>query len=98
MANEALQKEVAKRQKAEQALHHSERFLVNVFDSIQDPSLTILDTDFNIIRVNPTAERWFPSAVPKWGKNALPSTTAGKNPAKFVPPGKRWKPAKQLIK
>ena len=47
VANAALQKEVAERQKAEQALRDSERFLANIFDSIQD-ALAILDADFNI--------------------------------------------------
>ncbi len=71
-AYEALKKEVAERQKAEQALRDSERFLANIFDSIQD-GLSILDADFNIRRVNTTIERWYAHSLPLIGKKCFQS-------------------------
>ena len=44
-------------------LEQRERFLSNVFSSIQD-GISVLDTDLNIIRVNPTMERWYSDAMP----------------------------------
>ncbi len=44
-------------------LEQRERFLSNVFSSIQD-GISVLDTDLNIIRVNPTMERWYSHAMP----------------------------------
>ncbi len=59
--------DVTARRRAEEALKESERFLANIFDSLQD-GLNILDTEFNILRVNPTIERRFPHARPFTGK------------------------------
>ncbi|MBU4339776.1 MAG: PAS domain-containing protein, partial [Euryarchaeota archaeon] len=36
-----------------------ERFMESIFASIQD-GIGILDMDMNIIRVNPTAQKWYP--------------------------------------
>ena len=48
---------------AREELGQRERFLSNVFSSIQD-GLSILDKEMNIIRVNPTMERWYSHAMP----------------------------------
>ncbi len=48
---------------ARDELEQRERFLSNVFSSIQD-GISILDTDLNILRVNPTMERWYAHAMP----------------------------------
>ena len=48
---------------AREELEQRERFLSNVFSSIQD-GISVLDTDMNIIRVNPTMERWYSHAMP----------------------------------
>jgi PAS domain S-box-containing protein len=53
--------------RVEEALRERERFLTNIFDSIQD-GITILDHDFNIIRVNSTVEKWHSHALPLIGK------------------------------
>jgi PAS domain S-box-containing protein len=45
--------------RTEQELRESERFLADVFASIQD-GIGIIDKDMNILRVNPTAEKWYP--------------------------------------
>ncbi len=49
--------------KAREELEQRERFLSNVFSSIQD-GISVLDTELNIIRVNPTMERWYSHAMP----------------------------------
>jgi PAS domain S-box-containing protein len=64
---EALQDEMAERKRAEESLREGERFLSSIFTSIQD-GLSILDNEFNIVRVNPTMERWYSHAMPLVGK------------------------------
>ncbi len=56
------------RKRAEEALREGERFLSSVFSSIQD-GVSVLDEKLNIIRVNPTMEKWFSRALPLTGKN-----------------------------
>ncbi len=51
----------------ERTLQENERFLRNIFTSIQD-GLSILDTELNIVRVNPTMERWYAHGSPLRGK------------------------------
>jgi len=59
--------DITERTKAEEAVREGERFLSNIFDSIQD-GICILDREFNIIRVNPTLERWYSYSMPLEGK------------------------------
>jgi PAS domain S-box-containing protein len=59
--NEKLQLQVDATRQAVEASRESERFLVSIFRSIQD-GISILDKDFNIIRVNPTMQRWYEHA------------------------------------
>ena len=66
-ANHKLQKEIADRIQSEQLLRESERFLDNVFSSIQD-GISVLDHDMNIIRVNAAMEFWYVHALPLVGK------------------------------
>lgn len=48
--------DITERKQMEASLRESERFLSNIFESIQD-RLSVIDTEFNIIRVNPTVEK-----------------------------------------
>jgi PAS domain S-box-containing protein len=48
---------VGARIKAEEGLRHSEEFLTAMFNSIQD-GLSVLDSDLNILRVNPAMEKY----------------------------------------
>jgi len=66
-ANVSLRKEIRERIQTESLLRESERFLDNVFSSIQD-GLSILDNDMNIVRVNPAMEFWYVHALPLIGK------------------------------
>jgi diguanylate cyclase (GGDEF)-like protein len=56
-----------RRARAEQKIKEGERFLSSVFSSIQD-GLNILDKDYNIVRVNPTMEKWYAHNMPLVGK------------------------------
>jgi PAS domain S-box-containing protein len=59
--------DISARLQAEEALRASERFLANIFDSIQD-GLIILDRKFDILRANSATERQFSQALPLVGK------------------------------
>ncbi|MFA5812839.1 MAG: PAS domain S-box protein, partial [bacterium] len=62
-----LEAYVIERKRVEQELRQEEKFLSNVFSSIQD-GISILDKDFTIVRVNPAMERWYAHAMPLIGK------------------------------
>ncbi len=59
--------DVTKTKRAEEELRKGERFLADIFASIQD-GISILDEDMNIVRVNSTLERWYAHAMPLVGK------------------------------
>jgi PAS domain S-box-containing protein len=60
-------RDITERKRAEEALRESEQFLENIIESIQD-GIGIIDLEMNIIKVNKTAESWYPHAVPFIGK------------------------------
>lgn len=76
--------DVTQRRQAEEAVREGERFLADIFASIQD-GIIILDTDFNIIRVNPSLERWFAHAMPLVGKKCYGAFHGGGKPCKICP-------------
>jgi len=55
------------RKRAEETLREAERFLSNVFSSIQD-GISILDPELNILQVNSTMEKWYPHMAPFKGR------------------------------
>ncbi|MFA5255885.1 MAG: diguanylate cyclase [Candidatus Omnitrophota bacterium] len=55
------------RARAEKRIKEGERFLSSVFSSIQD-GISILDKDYNIVRVNPAMEKWYAHNMPLVGK------------------------------
>jgi PAS domain S-box-containing protein len=63
-------RDVTQRRQAGEALRESERFLEAIFSSIQD-GVSVVDIEYNILRVNPTMERWFPDKVPLPGKKCF---------------------------
>jgi len=74
--------DVTQRRQAEEAVRESERFLADIFTSIQD-GIIILDTDFTILRTNPIVERWFAHALPLVGKKCYQAFHGGREPCDF---------------
>ena len=56
-----------RRARAEEKIKEGERFLLSIFSSIQD-GISILDKDYNIVRVNPAMEKWYAHNMPLVGK------------------------------
>jgi PAS domain S-box-containing protein len=59
--------DITKQKKAEEAAKKQEAFLGAVFDSIQD-GISVLDSDFRIVRVNETMKKWYSHMLPLEGK------------------------------
>ncbi len=53
-----ISRDIGERKKIEQILVEKERFLNNIFTSIQD-GISIIDKDLNILRVNPVMKKWY---------------------------------------
>jgi two-component system cell cycle sensor histidine kinase/response regulator CckA len=64
---EELEGEAAEHKQAEKELRKSERFLIDVFNSIQE-GLDVIDADFHILRVNAWLEEMYSSEMPLIGK------------------------------
>jgi len=56
-----------KHKETDQALRAGETFLNSIFKSIQD-GISVLDEGYNIIRVNPSMEKWYAYNMPLVGK------------------------------
>jgi len=67
VGSQGILRDITERRQAEERLSQSESFLNNIFASIQD-GISILDTDYNIIRTNVTMEKWYAHAMPLVGK------------------------------
>jgi PAS domain S-box-containing protein len=65
-----LERQIAERISAEEALREREQFLSNIFESIQD-GISVLDGELNIVRTNPTMERWYSHTMPLVGKKCF---------------------------
>ncbi|MBM3255626.1 MAG: PAS domain S-box protein, partial [Candidatus Omnitrophica bacterium] len=70
--------------KAEEAIMSGERFLSSIFNSIQD-GISILDRELNIVRVNPTMEKWYKHYMPLEGKKCFHAYHGRKEPCKICP-------------
>ena len=66
-ANEVLRKEMRLSQQGQKELASLGGFLTSIFNSIKD-GVSVLDTEMNILRVNPTMEEWFSYSMPLVGK------------------------------
>ncbi len=62
--------DITSRKQAETALQKNEKFLQNIFDSIQD-GISVLGPDLEIIHSNKTMETWFPHQLPLKGKKCF---------------------------
>jgi PAS domain S-box-containing protein len=67
LAIEGFISDTTEKVQMQESIKESERFLSEVFASIQD-GISVLDTNFNILRTNPTTEKMFKSTTPLVGK------------------------------
>ena len=59
--------DITERRQADERLREGERFLSNVFTSIED-GISVLDMDMRILRVNRAMEQWYAHAMPLVGR------------------------------
>jgi len=91
--------DITERKKTQEALEKNERFLSDVFDSIQD-GISVLGKEMNIVRVNPTMEKWYTHAMPLVGKKCYEAFHARHSPCKGCPTAQTLntiKPAHETI-
>ncbi len=85
------------RDEREQArgVREQERFLSNVFDSIQD-GIGVLDRDLNIVRANPVMENWPVASRPLVGRKCYASIYGREKPCRDCPALKTLKTGKSV--
>lgn len=88
-----LEKSIIERKKAKDVLQEKERFLSNIFESIQD-GISILNKDMKIIRVNKTIEEWYKHASPLLGKKCYKAYHNRDKVCDICPAKKTFKTAK----
>jgi len=67
-----------------QALREGERFLTNIFASIED-GISVLDLDYTIARVNPAMERAYAPSMPLVGKKCYQAYHGRTQPCEVCP-------------
>ena len=79
-----LEEGAAESKRTEEELQESKNFLSNIFSSIQD-GISILDSEYNIIRVNHTMEEWYSHIMPFTGKKCYEAYHKRDTPCKVCP-------------
>jgi len=79
-----LEKRAAESKRTEEELQESKNFLSNIFSSIQD-GISILDSEYNIIRVNHAMEEWYSHIMPLTGKKCYEAYHERDTPCKVCP-------------
>ncbi|RJP75450.1 MAG: PAS domain S-box protein, partial [Candidatus Abyssobacteria bacterium SURF_17] len=79
-----ITRDISERKRAEEALQERERFLSNIFASIQD-GISILDADLTILRTNRIVEQWQPHALPLPGKKCYEAYHGRTSPCEVCP-------------
>ncbi len=77
-------RDITNRRRAEEKIREAERFLESIFASIQD-GIGIIDKDLNIIRTNPTAEKWYPRNLPLVGSKCYKAYHSRSEPCEACP-------------
>ncbi len=72
------------RRSAERNVRDRERFLANMFASIQD-GISVLSPDMTIMQVNPAMERWYQHAMPLVGKKCFLAYQGRDSPCEACP-------------
>jgi two-component system, cell cycle sensor histidine kinase and response regulator CckA len=76
--------DVTRRHQAEEAVRESERFLHSIFSSIQD-GISVLDREYNILRVNEAMEQAYAPALPLVGKKCYAAFHGRREPCEICP-------------
>ena len=90
-------RDITELKQVEEALREKEHFLASVFASIQD-GICVLDNDLNVIRVNPTLERWYESSMPLVGKKCYEAFHRRNKPCKNCPTARSFRTGKAAYK
>ena len=83
-SNENLRKEMRLVEETKSKLANMGNFLNGVFNSIQD-GLCVLDTEMNVLRVNPAMEKWYEHSMPLVGKKCYQVYHQANKPCDFCP-------------
>ena len=83
------------RDEREQKIRGQERFLSNIFDSIQD-GIGVLDRDLNIVRANPVMENWPVASRPLVGRKCYEAIYGREKPCRDCPAQKTLKTGKSV--
>jgi PAS domain S-box-containing protein len=75
---------VIHRKKTEEDVQERERFLISMFESIQD-GISILGKDYTILRVNKAIEKWYAHALPVVGKKCYEAYHLRDKPCEICP-------------
>ncbi len=77
-------REITERKKAEMELHHNEKFLNDVFDSIGD-GISVLDKELTILRTNPFMDNLYNTQLPLAGKKCYQVYQNRSSPCPWCP-------------
>jgi len=91
--------DITERKLMEDRLKEGERFLSNIFSSVQD-GISVIDKNFNIVRVNPTMNRYYSHNLPLIGKKCYEAYNNRKNFCETCPAIKTLvtgKPAHEIM-
>jgi PAS domain S-box-containing protein len=88
-----ISRDITDRKRAEEALRDRERFLADIFASIQD-GISVLDTELRIVRVNPAMEQWYAHAMPLVGKKCFEAYHGRGEPCEACPTLRAMKTAR----
>lgn len=79
-----VSRDITEEMKANQAVAENEKFLSDVFASIQE-GISVLDKNLTIVRVNPKMEEWYAHALPMAGKKCYEVYHGRSEPCRVCP-------------
>lgn len=80
----AAARDITKRKLMEEELRENQQFLKNVFDAIQD-GISVLDTEFNVIRTNLWMEKMYAHCMPLVGQKCYMAYQQRRTPCTWCP-------------
>jgi PAS domain S-box-containing protein len=87
---QSVGRDITEQVQAQLSIREREQLLQNVIDSIQD-GISVLDKDLNLLRVNPTMEKWYPQSKPIKGRKCHEVYHGKKKPCRVCPSVKALK-------